>query len=73
MRPIGSIEIPAGDALAMEPGGIHLMLTGLAKPLKVGERLLLTLTFERAGSIAVEAEVRPISADTRADGDDHSM
>jgi copper(I)-binding protein len=73
MRPLDGIKILAGETLAMEPGGIHLMLTGLTAPLEAGETLLLTLTFEQAGSVAIEAEVRPIGAAAPADSDDSSM
>jgi copper(I)-binding protein len=38
------------------------MLTGLARPLKEGERIKLQLTFERAGTIEVEARVEKAGA-----------
>lgn len=57
MRPVENIPVPAKGATALEPGGLHVMLIGLAKPLKEGERFPLTLTFERAGSVTIEVPV----------------
>lgn len=45
MRPLPYLEIPAGDRVALRPGGPHLMLEGLKRPLKAGERVELTLLF----------------------------
>ncbi|HXF66946.1 MAG TPA: copper chaperone PCu(A)C [Burkholderiales bacterium] len=62
MRPVSAIELPAGKTVSLAPGGLHLMLIGLARPLKPGEKVPLALTLERAGSgravLRVEAEVR---------------
>jgi copper(I)-binding protein len=59
MRPLPKgLEIPAGASIKLEPGGYHLMLLKLKKPLVQGQRYKATLLFERAGSIEVEFEVR---------------
>ena len=58
MRPLGSVEIKAGETLALAPGGKHLMFTGLKAPFVAGEKVPLTLTFEIAGVKTVELEVR---------------
>jgi periplasmic copper chaperone A len=63
MRPLEGASIPAGGALVMRPGGAHLMLMGLAAPLREGSSFKLTLTFERAGKMTVEAQVGPLGAD----------
>ena len=39
-------EIPAGGTLELKPGGKHVMLLGLVKPLAVGDTIELTLNFE---------------------------
>jgi len=57
------VEIPPGESVALEPGGLHLMLTELAEPLVEGEPRAITLTFERAGTIELTFEVAPIGAD----------
>lgn len=58
MSPVDRIEVPAGTAVRLEPGGYHVMITGLKSPLTAGQKVQLTLTFEHAGTITVEAEVR---------------
>jgi copper(I)-binding protein len=47
MAPLTAIPLPAGKAVQLAPGGLHIMLTGLVKPLTAD--LTLTLTFEKAG------------------------
>ena len=63
MRPVGRIELPAGKAVKLAPGGLHIMLMELKQPLKPGDRVPLTLTVQRAdfssrSVFTVEAEVR---------------
>ena len=58
MKPVDAIELPAGKAVKLEPGGYHIMLIDLVQPLAVGDRIEITLTFEKAGAKTVEAEVR---------------
>ena len=58
MRPVEGIDIPAGGAAELKPGGYHVMLINLQKNIKPGEKYPLTLVFERSGALVVEAEVR---------------
>lgn len=59
MRPLAKgLVIPAGAAVKLEPGGYHLMLLKLKKPLAAGQRYKATLVFEKAGPVEVEFEVR---------------
>ncbi|MFO7298249.1 MAG: copper chaperone PCu(A)C [Pseudomonadota bacterium] len=69
MRRVESIEVPAGGTVTLAPGGYHLMLMGLKQPLKAGEKLDLTLVFEKAGEINVTAPIEPIGA--KGTGHDH--
>ena len=57
-RPIAGVDIPAGGTLELKPGGYHIMLINLKQELKVGDKIELTLTFEKAAPIVVTAEVR---------------
>ena len=57
MSPVDSIEIPAGDKVELKPGGYHVMFIGLNQVLKTGDKVKITLTFEKAGSQTIEAEV----------------
>jgi periplasmic copper chaperone A len=58
MQPVDSVPLPAGEPVSFAPGGYHLMLLDLAEPLTVGETIEITLTFEKAGTQTVAAEVR---------------
>ncbi len=62
MRQLGDgLEIPAGGSVALKPGGFHIMLMQLARPLKDGERVPITLEFAQAGKIEVQLDVRSIA------------
>jgi copper(I)-binding protein len=58
MHPVARVDVPAGGSVTLAPGGFHLMVMGLKSPLKVGDRLELDLSFDHAGSVIVQAEVR---------------
>lgn len=58
MRHVESLPIAAGVPVVFKPGGLHVMLFGLPKPLVVGQRLPLELRFEKAGVVRVEVIVR---------------
>jgi len=45
MRRVETIEVPAGGSVELEPGGYHLMLMGLQRPLREGETVPVTLHF----------------------------
>lgn len=62
MLPVAGIAIPPGGRIEMKPGGYHLMLTGLKRPLKEGERFSGTLVFEKAGRVPVSFAVRGLGA-----------
>lgn len=59
MRELEGIAIAPGATVKMASGGLHLMLMQLARPLAAGDKLPLTLTFERAGSVRTELWVQP--------------
>ena len=62
MREVPQLAIPAHGAVKFSPEGLHLMLLGLAQPLKEGMRVPFTLTFRRAGAVRGEATVIPLGA-----------
>jgi copper(I)-binding protein len=63
MRTVESVELKAETSLAMKPGqGPHIMLFGLKKPLKAGEKFPMTLTFRKAGAVNVSVEVMDFAA-----------
>ncbi|MEM6761621.1 MAG: copper chaperone PCu(A)C [Pseudomonadota bacterium] len=53
MGEVGSITIGAGETLTFEPGGLHIMFTGLKAPLKAGEIRKATLDFGKDGKVTV--------------------
>jgi copper(I)-binding protein len=58
MRPRSKFEVAAGGRLEMKPGGHHIMLLGLRRDLEPGGTVSVTITFERAGRMTVDAPVR---------------
>jgi copper(I)-binding protein len=62
MRAIEALDIPPGGAVTLGSGGYHVMLVGLAHPLAVGNQVSMTLTFAKAGSIDVLANVEAQAA-----------
>jgi len=62
MREIEAIDVPAQGTVILAPGGLHLMLVGLASPLKTGETLPLTLKFEKAGEKTIAVPVGSMGA-----------
>lgn len=60
MRPLAhGLEIPAGQTIELKPKSYHLMLIGLTRDLKPGDRYELTLVFEKAGEVVLTVDVRP--------------
>lgn len=64
MVKVESIDIPAHGDLTLEPGGYHVMLIDLKKPLIAGETLPLTLQFEHAGAMDITVNIKSSDAGT---------
>ncbi|HEV2544280.1 MAG TPA: copper chaperone PCu(A)C [Methylobacterium sp.] len=63
MAPLANgLEIPPGQTVTLAPSGNHLMFLDLKAPLKKGERVKGTLSFERAGRVSVEFAVESLAA-----------
>ena len=63
MRPVeGGLTIDPGKTVKFSPNGYHLMIMGLKSPLKQGEKVPLTLQFEKAGKVTVTFDVQGIGA-----------
>ena len=62
MRQVKALEIPARERYELRPGGAHLMLVDIVRPLKKGDRFTLKLAFERAGELEVELEVQELGS-----------
>jgi periplasmic copper chaperone A len=64
MRPAGPLEIPPGEEVRLEPGGMHIMLMQLQQPLEEGESIPITFTLREAGEITVSAPIASLAART---------
>ncbi|SFI72131.1 Copper(I)-binding protein [Bradyrhizobium sp. cf659] len=63
MRPlVDGLVIAPGQSLSLAPGGGHLMFIGLDAPLRVGDQVPVTLSFEHAGEVKVTLDVQAIGA-----------
>ncbi len=58
MRSIDALALRPGATVTFAPGGYHLMLEGLRRPTKLGERVPLTLQFFKAGALRVWLRVQ---------------
>ncbi|WP_293779962.1 copper chaperone PCu(A)C [uncultured Oxalicibacterium sp.] len=74
MREVNRIDLAAGEKVSMAPSkGYHIMLMGLKAPLKAGDKVPLTLQFEKAGKQETLLEVRDgkATADNGKHGEHH--
>lgn len=62
MRAVDALPLPAGQAVALKPGGYHVMLMGLKGQIKAGDTVPLTLTVEgedgKRTAVEVKAQAR---------------
>lgn len=58
MRQVDGLEIPAGESLVLEPGGLHLMFIGLHEPLTAGDWIPVILEFDDGGTMEIHARVQ---------------
>jgi periplasmic copper chaperone A len=63
MRHMKELAIPPKETVSLSPTKLHVMLMGLKAPLKKGEHISLTLTFEKAGEIKVDVPVGDVAAE----------
>ena len=66
MRVVPSLDLPAGQWVALQPGGYHVMLLGLKAPLNSGDTVVLNLVVEgrdgKQETLVVKAPVRALGA-----------
>ncbi|MBO38222.1 MAG: hypothetical protein CMM75_03445 [Rhodospirillaceae bacterium] len=62
MRQIKDIPLPPHGSVSLKPGGHHIMMIGLNRKLKLGDKFPLTLLFEKRGNITVTVKVRHAGA-----------
>lgn len=61
MARLDTIPVACGTPVRLKPMGMHVMVTGLQKPAGIGDRLPLTLTFDRSGDVNVVAEITTLA------------
>jgi copper(I)-binding protein len=66
MRAVPALDLPAGKAVELKPGGYHVMLMDLKQPLQAGDTVPLTLTIEgkdgKKETLEIKAPVKALSA-----------
>src|ERR1700704_5889478 len=69
MRAVPRLELPPGKTVELKPGGHHMMLVDLKRPLKKGDlvpiQLKVELNDKTVKTIQVLAEVRELAATSR--------
>lgn len=65
MKAEDAFLIPAGKAIDLKPGGMHIMLMKVRQPIKAGDKVPLTLTFEAPDKKSLTVKLDAIA---RADG-----
>jgi periplasmic copper chaperone A len=69
----GGLAIDPGKTVKLAPGGYHLMIMDLKSPLKQGDKIPVTLEFEKAGKVAVTLDVQGVGAQAPGSGDGMKM
>lgn len=74
MQKVRELRLPPKETLALQPGGLHLMLIGAKKPLRAGDVVPLTLSLKDGSTLTVDAIVRgaPAGAGKAHRDQDHS-
>ena len=62
MRQVKDIAVPAGSAVELKPGGLHLMFMSIKSPLTAGESVPVKLKFAKAGEVEVKMPVNAMGA-----------
>ena len=62
MRQVKDIPVPAGGAVELKPGGLHLMFMNIKTPLAAGETVPVKLKFAKAGEVEVKMPVNAMGA-----------
>ena len=69
MRPLGGLTVEPGKTVKLAPGGYHLMLLDIKRPLKRGDKVPITLEFEKAGKVTVSLDIEGVGAQGPAGAD----
>lgn len=78
MRQVEKIDLPAGESVKLQPGGLHVMMIGLQQELVPGEQIDMSLVFEDGSKLAIKVPVVKLQmkmqgAGMKMDGMKHKM
>ena len=62
MQQLDSVPLEGSSETIFEPGGLHIMLVGLKKDLKIGDEIEITLYFENYEDLNVTVPVQDVPA-----------
>ena len=71
MKALDAVDVPAGKLVELKPGGMHIMLLKVKKPITPGDKVPLTLTFEAAGKKPVVVKLDVIARENTSSGHSH--
>ncbi|MFY0665938.1 MAG: copper chaperone PCu(A)C [Natronospirillum sp.] len=71
MRQVQHIDLPAGDTVVLQPGGLHIMMIGLKAPLQDGQMVEITLQYDDGTEQSIKAPVRHPNVEMQHSMDDH--
>ena len=71
MKALDAVDVPAGKLVELKPGGMHIMLMKVKKPITPGDKVPLTLTFEAAGKKPVVVKLDVIARENTSSGHSH--
>lgn len=60
MREVEKIELPAGETVSLQPGGLHVMLIGLKQKLVPEQTIPLTLRYEDGSEVSLQVPVHKL-------------
>ena len=71
MKGLDAVEIPANKLVELKPGGLHIMLMKLNKPINPGDKVPLTLTFEGADRKPLMVKLDAVAKEKQSSGHKH--
>ena len=71
MKAMDAVDIPANQTVELKPGGMHVMLMMVKQPIKSGDKVPLTLTFEGADKKPLVIKLEAVAREKGPAGQAH--
>lgn len=71
MKALEALHVPADKLLDLKPGGVHIMLMKVRRPINKGDKIPLILTFESAGKKPVVVKLDVAARENSSDAHNH--